>query len=127
MRGIAVLFVALAGMLTGCAGPSNPQAGPLPAVDAASVQVRNSNWMDMTVYVESGTVRVRLGTVTSMGVSRFDIPGSLLTGPGEIQFIADPIGLPSGFRSHELNVWPGQTIRFNIENQLTLSNVSIGA
>jgi hypothetical protein len=119
---------ALALSFTACA--SGPAAGPQTAPAAplgsqAQVQVTNNNWSDMRVYVERSGMRQRLGTVTSMGTRTFDIPRTMLSGASSVRLIADPIGANQGFVSHPLQVSPGQQVNFTIENQMSISNISI--
>ncbi len=102
-------------------GPANAFAG----ATAATVVVSNDNWHDMRVYATRNGMRVRLGTVTSMSSQKFNLPGGLLGGAGELHLLADPIGSPNGYRSQPLLVRSGQMIEVNLRNNLALSTASV--
>lgn len=117
-------IVAFAG-LAGCAGKSEPQSGPLPPGDAeAHVQVTNHNWLDMAIYAQRGSMKIRLGTVTSMNSDKLTIPRNLMGVSSSIQLIASPIGSSVNYATYPVDVWPGDTVEFKIENNLGHSNVS---
>lgn len=117
---------AVAFTLTACAGGKSAQNGPLPPDGkTSSVEVRNNNWADMTVYLERNGTKQRLGTVTSMAKRRFKIPGSFLTNSGSVRLMADPIGSAERHVSSPVQVWPGQTVAFTIENHLAISSVLV--
>ena len=114
------------GITTGCAGNRGAADGPLPLEPVETrVQVRNNNWADMTVYVESNGTRSRLGTVTSTAARVFRIPRMLLASSGTIRLVADPIGPNETFVTQPLQVWAGQRVQFSIENHLAISSVSV--
>lgn len=111
--------------LAGCAGKSEQQTGPLPPGDAdAHVQVTNHNWLDMAIYAERGSMKVRLGTVTSMASEKLTIPRNLMGLSSSIRLIASPIGSSADYATYPVDVWPGDTIDFKIENNLGNSNVT---
>jgi hypothetical protein len=128
MRGLAQLVpAALIALSVGaCATHSGPQEGPLPPSSSeASVKVTNNNWADMNVYVERSGMRVRLGTVTSMGSRLFRVPRSVVNATGDIRLVADPIGSRDVHVTAPVQVWPGQTVDFRIENHIAISSVAI--
>ncbi len=101
--------------------PANALAGEV----EATVEVTNNNWADMVVYAQRNGVRVRLGTVTSMTTQAFDLPLPLLSGSGELFFVADPIGSDRAYRSPVVMVGRGQRVEFLLENNLALSSLSV--
>lgn len=112
--------------LGACATHSGTQDGPLPPSAAhASVRVTNSNWADMTVYVERAGMRVRLGSVTSMGSRSFQLPRSIVNATGDIRLVADPIGSRDVHVTAPVQVWAGQTVDFKIENHLAISSIAV--
>ena len=89
------------------------------------VQVWNNNWSDMNVYVVRGTMRQRLGTVTSLTTGKFALPQHLLTNPDPVRLLADPIGAAQPYMSQPLLVNPGQTVEWRLENNVQLSSAFI--
>lgn len=116
----------IAAALGACAPTSGLQSGPAPSEGrSASVRVTNNNWADMTVYMLRAGMRVRLGTVTSMATQSFRIPPSVLGGEGDVRLVADPIGSRETHLTLPVQVWPGQTVAFKIENHIAVSSVSV--
>lgn len=123
---IRLVVAALAVLLGACGSRRGPQVGPMAGSgQPAAVQVINNNWADMTVYVESSGTRKRLGTVTSMARRRFRVPASQLGATGEVRLVADPIGARNALVTFPVQMWPGQTVEFTIENQLATSSVVV--
>lgn len=121
-----LVAAALAVTLSACAGNAGPQSGPLPPEGPSTeVQVTNNNWADMNVYVERGGMRTRLGTVTSMTSRRFDIPRAFTTSSSSVRLVADPIGSRESHMTQPVQVFPGQTLEFTIQNHLAISTVSV--
>ncbi len=128
MRRIHALLPALliAVSASACAANTGAASGPLPPMqETASVHVTNSNWADMNVYAYRGGTRVRLGTVTTMATRVFSIPRALMNGDGDVRLVADPIGSRQSHVAPPVQVWPGQTVVFRIENQVAISSVSV--
>lgn len=96
-----------------------PVSGPL------MVAVANNNWQDMDIYAVHEGERFRLGTVTSMTQARFRLPAGSFPPGGNIVLVADPIGSPNAFSSGPILANPGQTISWNLENHLALSNYRV--
>lgn len=109
------------------AGTADETAQPAPRGDDTVVEVTNHNWSDVTVYVlrEGTDTRVRLGTVTSMTTSRFEVPPTVVPRGGSIRLQADPVGSSRGHTTHPIPVSPGQRVEWQVENNLNLSSVSV--
>ncbi len=101
--------------------PANALAGEI----EATVEVTNNNWSDMVVYAQRNGSRMRLGTVTSMTTSSFDLPVAFVAGSGELFFVVDPIGSDRTYRSPAVMVGRGQRVEFLLENNLALSSLSV--
>jgi hypothetical protein len=82
-----------------------------------TVEVQNQAWLDMKVYVLSGSRRVRLGTVPSASTRVFTIPPYLIFGLTSLRFLADPIGADAGPVSQEITVAPGDQVEMIIPNR----------
>ncbi|NLG63935.1 MAG: hypothetical protein GX539_16975 [Candidatus Cloacimonetes bacterium] len=107
------------------AGTMDRPANALTGEVGATVEVTNNNWSDMVVYAQRNGVKVRLGTVTSMTTESFRLPVPLLSGSGELFFIADPIGSDRAYRSPVVMVGRGQRVEFMLENNLALSSLTV--
>lgn len=117
--------ILLTATLFGCASEEPAQNGPLPpGSQEARVDVRNNNWLDMAVYAERGSMRIRIGTVTSMGKEMLTIPRNMLASATSIRLIAAPIGSTENYATYPVDVWPGDVVEFTIENNMGISNVS---
>src|SRR5919201_500860 len=106
----------LAFLLGACSHGGSPQVAPNPSA-AATVEVQNQGFADMTIYVLSQGVRVRLGLAGGHSISRFPIPAYVLQGDRLVRFLADPIGGSGEPVSEEIAVDPGDTVVLNIPPQ----------
>lgn len=122
------LTLAAAVLLLGSACSSNagPQNGPLPSSSlATTVEVQNQNWSDVRIYVLHAGSRFRLGTVTSMARTSFTLPRSLQHSVTGIRIVAHPIGSNEQFALPTVSAVPGQTVSLRLENQLSISSVTV--
>ena len=114
-------------LLPGCA--RHTMAGddtPRPDRDTpVSVEVENHNWSDMVIYLDRGNLSQRLGSVNAQNSAVFTFPYLQLGTTGSARLRADPIGNLRSFSSETLNVQPGQTIKWTIENDIDRSFLAI--
>ncbi len=108
-------FTALALMaltvLASCKSTSEQTDASAPSgVPPAIIRVHNSNVLDMTVYVQRNTQRIRLGMVTAGSEKTFTLSDHLILDSPFLRFIADPIGSARSILIDELNVFPGDEI-----------------
>jgi hypothetical protein len=111
-----VLLLALAAALTtGCARRAQT-AEPSGAMgtERTTVRVENRSFADMTIYVLRGAERIRLGTATGSATTVLEIPGTVVTIPTLLRFLADPIGSSRTPVSEEINVRPGDEVTLMI-------------
>lgn len=121
-----LLIVVLALLLGGCSLGRSQKRGPqVGSTRRTVVMVVNHHWSDMNVYAEGSGARHRLGTVTAQAKRSFQLPGVLLSGTGGLRLVADPIGGRNSHVSFPVQVWPGETVEFTIENQLATSSVVV--
>ncbi|MEJ2218649.1 MAG: hypothetical protein P8099_18835 [Gemmatimonadota bacterium] len=92
--------------------------------DTATVEVRNGNWLNMNIYLVRNGNRVRVGGVDSFDEATFELEAARLHG-SDIRLLADPIGSPEYYLSPAIMVNPGQTVRLEIKNVLSLSTVAV--
>ncbi len=123
--GIAMAVMTVGVVACASAGSTQRPANALAGEMGATVEVTNNNWSDMAVYGHRSGVRVRLGMVTSMTTAKFDLPVALMAGSGAMFFVADPIGSGQTYRSPVVMVGRGQRIEFNLENNLSLSSLTV--
>ena len=118
----SALFVSLL-LLAGCAHHSVSGAqDQTPSRDIpVSVEVENHNWSDMVIYLDRGNLSQRLGTVGTLHTAVFTFPFLQLGTGGNARLRADPIGNMSSFSSEPINIQPGQSIKWTIENDIDRS------
>ncbi len=97
-------------------GGGSPQSAPDPNA-AATVEVQNQGFADMTIYALSQGARVRLGFAGGHSTSRLPIPAYLVQGGRQVRFLADPIGSSRAPVSEEISVEPGETVELTIPPQ----------
>lgn len=90
-----------------------------------SVEIENHNWSDMVIYLDRGNLSQRLGSVGTLHTGVFTFPYLQLGNTGNVRLRADPIGNMRSFSSEEINIQPGQSIKWTIENDLDRSFLSV--
>lgn len=109
---------------TSACSAGGPRAeGHSPAAPPVTVLVENSNWADMTVYVEHAGIRTRLGTVTTATRRLFQLPRTLASIAASFRLVADPVGSADVYTTPQVQVTPGQQVNFVIENQVGISTL----
>ena len=103
-------------LLVACSHGGSPQVTPKTNA-AATVEVQNQGFADMTIYVLSQGVRVRLGLASGHSTSQFPIPAYALEGDRLVRFLADPIGGTREPVTEEIAVDPGDTVELTIPTQ----------
>ena len=103
-------------LLGACSHGGSPQVAPNTNA-AATVEVQNQGFADMTIYVLSHGARVRLGLAGGHSTSRFPIPAYVLGGDRLVRFLADPIGGTREPVTEEISVDPGDTVELTIPPQ----------
>ncbi len=116
-------------MLIGCASAGGSGENPFasarsraPRDGPVEVRVENNAYLDMHIYVVYAAGQQRsLGMVTGLTRRTLVIPAQVIQTLSGIQLFADPIGTDRGYVSQTLLAYPGQRIRFTIQNLLSLS------
>ena len=106
--------------------PYTAEAGE--AYAGTVVTVSNQNWRDIRVYLlhgSQGSMRTRLGTVTSMNSTDFEIPPQLSVTGSRIQVLAEVIGSSERAATERVTVQPGLVIEWIIANVISQSNYFI--
>ena len=78
--------------------------------EATQVQVRNQNYLDVNVYVWSGTQRFRLGAVSGLSTRSLTIPAHLVFGITNLRFELDPVGSRGRPVTNEVSVVKGDEV-----------------
>jgi hypothetical protein len=95
-----------------------------PEVSTLSLTVNNENFYDMKVYVVSGELGSRLGTVNGNSRGTFTVRRTMFP-TGSVRFVAQPIGGFGRGMSDAMSVSPGQKVEFRIASNLALTNAII--
>ena len=91
-----------------------------------TVHVRNNNWLDMRIYVETTTVgRWPLGNVTGLSTARFEIPGHLRAELSDVTLVAVAVGSRQHRSTDRLQTWPGAVVDWTIGPTLGLSFATV--
>ena len=125
---LAMRTLGLVCLLLGCGGKSeesDPDSQPSPANAEVALEVENHGWSDVVIYLVRGTASERLGTVGSLNTKTFVFPYRRLGTGNEVQLRADPIGNSRTFTSENLQVQPGQWVKWTLENDLTRSFLGV--
>ena len=121
-----VLVAAATAAALGACAPAAEQARLGSPESKTTLLVSNNNWSDMVIYLVRGSVRSRLGSVSSMGTARFAITDAMSGGGyGEIRVLADPIGSDRTWTSPVINVVPGSQVELTGQNNLAISYFSV--
>jgi len=126
MRRIRIHPVGLALALafsTGCGllhRASRAGGGPAEYREPIAVDVRNENFLDMTISVYSHGSTRRMGIAPGNSTSHFSIDPNLVVG-NDVTILATPIGGSGRASSGALSVSEGQSIEFRVAQVLRQS------
>src|SRR5882724_11602217 len=115
---------------TGCARHKTDAtaAAPAPAPEPRSpvaLRVTNSNWSDVRIYVVRGTLRVRLGTVTTNSTVDFTIPADFLSGAGNVTLLAAPVAGRASWSTPLPAISAGDEFELVVEDVLQYSHLVV--
>jgi len=97
---------------------SNPELRPI------SLIVTNQNWLDVDVFVVSGTSRYRIGEVGGNGSATLSIPASLLVN-GQVQLMADPVGSNDIFTTEMFPVASDEKVQLTVAPRMRMSSFAV--
>lgn len=122
---LVVIVVGAAGACASHKGALQQDAfAPIPD-QPVTLSVTNHNWLDIVVYVISGTERIRLITVTAAGAGEIVVPTRALQHNGEIRLLVHAVGNPTTFTSELVVAKPGSTVEWTIESELRRSSLAV--
>ncbi len=110
--------------LAACA--SSGRRGGGAGAGTATLEVRNDHLGPVNLYAvrQGGYVR-RIGSVFSSRVERFRLGSDLIGAGGSLQIIAVPVAANGRASTGALMLQPGETVRFNVANNLAASSVFV--
>jgi hypothetical protein len=111
--------------LAACAS-SGRRGGGAAGAGTATLEVRNDHLGPVNLYAvrQGGYVR-RIGSVFSSRVERFRLGSDLIGAGGSLQIIAVPVAANGRASTGALMLQPGETVRFNVANNLAASSVFV--
>ncbi len=83
-------------------------------IERTTVSVENQALLDMTIYVISGSQRIRLGTARGLNTTVLTIPSNVVFGISTLRFQADPIGSSRTPISESISVTEGDEVVLRI-------------
>ena len=100
--------------------------------ERAALRVRNDNWHDVRIYIatEFGQATVRVATVPASSSAVIRLRGRVLheiRTRGTVRFLIRPLGSRASYTTHAVLVGPGDEMRLNVSNQLSLTTLYIGS
>jgi hypothetical protein len=120
---VAAILVVL--VLSGCGGRSRSPFRAGGGDEAIRVEVRNDNFLDVTVYVMPDGVSYRIGDVTGSSSATLDVPPRLIFAATSVRLLVNPIGSRQAYLSEEILVSPGDLIRLHVASQIQMSSWSV--
>ena len=92
---------------------------------AVTLRVVNHSWMDVTVYLQQGTRRDRIGTATATSTTEFHVPLRRISEGADYRLFGDPIGSRQSVRSEPLHAQDGDVVTWTLEDNLARSFVDV--
>lgn len=91
----------------------------------AVVRVENGDQHDISVFFIQLGQRFRLGTVTALSATSFEVPERLIREANQAQLVADPVGARTRVTSEPFVLRPGQRMVWTVEAGLRRSSLAI--
>ena len=92
---------------------------------AVTLRVVNHSWLDVTVYLQQGTRRDRIGTATAASTTEFHVPLRRISEGADYRLFGDPIGSRQTVRSEPLHAQDGDVVTWTLEDNLARSFVDV--
>jgi hypothetical protein len=89
------------------------------------VRVVNKHWSDVSISLDAGGQRTRLGVVTAVSSGSFRPPERLLSQGTAFRLIADPIGATTTLSSETVHARPGQIVEWTLELDLKRASLAV--
>ena len=126
-RSVLMLSLGLAAILVpGCrGGPDGGFGTQRPANRPIQVQVRNNNFLDVTVLARAGGRDVRLGQVSGKSSGKLTLNPRHINLTSGLQLLVDPIGSRNMFLSEAIFPDRNAVVVLEVGAQLQMSFVSL--
>lgn len=113
--------------LTGAGAPSMAESASADREEDRTTvaQISNDSWFNIGVYVVDSGRRHKLGSVPSYESLTFEIPWDMVSGSGQVQLLADPVGSTTLYRSSPVLIGPGQVVQWTVQNDRSQTYSSI--
>ena len=113
--------------IAGChhAGSVGSAAAESSADGVVTLRVVNHSWLDVTIYMQHGTRRDRIGTATATTTTEFHVPLRRLANGGDYRLFGDPIGSRQTVRSEALHAQDGDVVTWTLEDDLARSSIDV--
>jgi len=92
---------------------------------AVTLRVVNRSWLDVTVYLQQGTHRDRVGTATAASTTEFHVPLRRIAEGADYRLSGDPIGSRQSIRSEPLRAQDGDVVTWTLEDNLARSFIEV--
>lgn len=90
-----------------------------------TLRVVNHSWMDVTVYLQQGTRRDRIGTARATGTTDFHVPLRRISDGADCRLFGEPIGSRQSVRSEPLRPQDGDVVTWTLEDDLSRSFLEV--
>jgi hypothetical protein len=90
------------------------------------VEIDNRNYSDMSIYLISDGLRVRVGSAPGLSKTTLSLPAASRRSNWRVRLLADPIGGSAAIRTPSLLVAPGQNVYWTIGSDPASSFASAG-
>jgi hypothetical protein len=90
------------------------------------VEIDNQNYSDMSIYLISDGLRVRVGSAPGLSKTTLALPAGSRRANWRVRLLADPIGGSAAIRTPTLLVAPGQKVYWTIGSDNASSYASAG-
>lgn len=90
-----------------------------------TLRIVNHSWLDITVFLQQGTRRDRIGTATATATTEFHVALRRIESGGDYRLFGDPIGSRQGIRSEPLHAQDGDVVIWTLEDNLERSFVEV--
>jgi hypothetical protein len=122
---LQLALVSIAATLGACRGPGAAAGAPGPEPEALGFEIENQSSVSIAVYLIVDHVSQRLGTVNTNAVLAMERPWRRVGRGRHLRLRADVIGSDTRVVTDELQVQPGQVVRWILAPDLRMSSWSI--
>jgi hypothetical protein len=92
---------------------------------SVTLRIVNHSWLDVTVYLQQGTRRDRIGTATATSTTEFHVALRQISSGGDYRLLGDPIGSRQTVRSEAIHAQDGDVVTWTLEDNLARSFIDV--